>query len=156
MWIVLRCQSFVTSHRLQLSPVQIVLNNFNSYITNQTKMLNFSDGPQFLTQLISRIRAAYPSHHSSNVTRRSAGCKAAIHFSHANSTAFRPHIFPHSSLSNFRRCCPLEFRRLSTLILLSQRPLHVTAPSTRTAEICCYTTEYFMQSVVNFRHFIIL
>ena len=33
---------------------------------------------------------------------------------------------------------------------------HVTAPSTRTAEICCYATEYFMQSVVNFRHFIIL
>ena len=53
----------------------------------------------------------------------------------------------------------IKSRLRSGMVLLRAAdfsPLHVTAPSTRTAEICCYTTEYFMQSVVNFRHFIIL
>jgi len=45
------CPPFITSHRLQLSPEQIALNNLNSYITNQTKISTFSDSPQFLTQI---------------------------------------------------------------------------------------------------------
>jgi len=95
-----------------------VQNNLNSYITNQTQMSTFSDSPQFLTQMISHTRAAYPSHHSSNITWRSARCKDVIHFRHADLTAFRPHIFRLSSLSKFCRCCPLKFRRLSTLYSL--------------------------------------
>ena len=40
--------------------------------------------------------------------------------------------------------------------LVVQITRQVTEPTARTTEICCHThTEYLMQSLVNFKHFII-